>query len=168
MAEPRADRPHMPGYGTRGPMEGTGLLPWSWAEEQLDAARNFWVVTLWPDGRPHAMAVWAMWDREHRWLWFTSSLGSRKARNVAGDPRCVATTENATDPVILEGRAEIVREARWIERVVELMNAKYGTSYGVDFLDPAAQATIRLRPERAFGLLGSDFTGSPTRWTFRD
>ena len=35
MGEPHASRPYMPGYGLLGPDEGTGLLPWSWAEERL-------------------------------------------------------------------------------------------------------------------------------------
>ncbi|MCR6486010.1 hypothetical protein M8542_24585 [Amycolatopsis sp. OK19-0408] len=36
MAGPRADRPHLPGYGiAAGP---AGLLPWSWAEERLRAS----------------------------------------------------------------------------------------------------------------------------------
>jgi hypothetical protein len=46
------------------------------------------------------------------------------------------------------------------------MNTKYETSYAPGFLDPAANASMRLRPEKAFGLLEKDFTGSPTRWTF--
>ena len=82
----------MPGYGVEGPEEGSGLLPWSWAEAQLTTSRNFWLATRWPDGRPHAMPVWAVWHA--RALWFSSSRGSRKARNLAADPRCVLTTED--------------------------------------------------------------------------
>src|SRR4051794_5589123 len=108
---PRASRPHMPGYGIEATDEG--LLPWSWAQERLAASRNYWVVTLWPDGRPHSMPVWGAWDGEA--LWFTSSRRSRKARNVAGDPRCVVTTEDAGDPVVLEGAAAIVTERGEIE-----------------------------------------------------
>jgi general stress protein 26 len=166
MEPPAASRPYMPGYDTAGPTEGTGLLAWSWAEKQLETSRNFWAVTVWPDGRPHAMPVWAVWDRETQWLWFTTSVGSRKARNVAGDARCVVTTANADDPVIIEGTAEVVSDAESIARVISLVNAKYATSYPVDFLDPAVNATIRVRPRRAFGLLQADFTGSPTRWSF--
>src|SRR5262249_26976380 len=55
LSEARASRPYMPGYGLLGPDEGTGLLPWPWAEERLTSSRNYWVVSLWPDGRPHAM-----------------------------------------------------------------------------------------------------------------
>jgi hypothetical protein len=36
---PRASRPYMPGYGIQGPDEGSGLLPWSWAEQRLTESR---------------------------------------------------------------------------------------------------------------------------------
>jgi hypothetical protein len=36
MAEPRATRPYMPGYGLLDATQGTGLLPWSWAVERLE------------------------------------------------------------------------------------------------------------------------------------
>lgn len=162
MMDARADRPYMPGYGVGGPDEGSGLLPWSWAEARLVAAHDYWVVSVWPDGRPHAMPVWGMWDRGA--LWFTSSRRSRKVRNLGADPRCVVTTDDAADPVVLEGRAEIVTAAGDLGRVVGLMNDKYATAYTVDFLDPAVNATVRVRPHWAFGLVHDDFTGSPTRW----
>jgi PPOX class probable F420-dependent enzyme len=156
----------MPGYGMLGPTEGTGLLPWSWAEERLAAARNFWVTTVWPDGRPHLMPVWAVWESEKQLLWFTSSVPSRKVRNLVADPRCVVATEDANNPLVMEGTAEIVRDPESIAHVIEMTNAKYETAYSADFLDPAVNATIRLRPRWAFGLQHGDFTGSPTRWTF--
>ncbi len=164
MDEPRASRPYMPGYGLRGPAEGSGLLPWAWAVERLASSRNYWVVTIWPDGRPHAMPVWGVWDREA--FWFSSSRGSRKVRNLATDPRCVVTTENAQEPVVLEGRAEIVADPDTLRRLLALVNAKYSTNYGIELLDPAANATILVRPRWAFGLASADFTGSPTRWVF--
>jgi hypothetical protein len=60
MDKPRASRPYMPGYGILGPTKGSGLLPWSWAEERLTASRNYWVASSWPDGRPHSMPVWGV------------------------------------------------------------------------------------------------------------
>jgi PPOX class probable F420-dependent enzyme len=152
----------MPGYGIA--TTGEGLLPWSWAQERLAASRNYWVVTLWPDGGPHSMPVWGAWDGEA--LWFTSGRRSRKARNVAGDPRCVVTTEDASDPVVVEGAARIVTGLEEIERVRALLSAKYDDSYPEGFLDPAVNATIRVAPQRAFALRHDDFTGSPTRWVF--
>jgi PPOX class probable F420-dependent enzyme len=154
----------MPGYGIQGPDEGSGLLPWSWAAERLGASRNYWVNTLWPDGRPHAMPVWGVWDGEA--FWFSSSLRSRKARNIAADPRCVVTTEDAAEPVVLEGSAAITTDSELITRFIELMNAKYEAGMTVEFLDPAVNATIRVRPRWGFGIAHDDFTGSPTRWEF--
>jgi PPOX class probable F420-dependent enzyme len=156
----------MPGYGVVAATEGSGLLPWSWAADRLTMSRNYWVVSVAPDGCPHTMPVWGMWDDAV--LWFSSSAGSRKTRNLAADPRCCVTTEDAADPVVVEGTAHIVTGRPLLQRMIDLMNAKYGTDYGVDFLDPAKNATIRVRPRRVFGLRSSDFTGSPTRWIFED
>src|SRR5215475_73647 len=141
MEIPHVSRPYMPGYGIAGPTEGSGLLHWSWAAERLSAARNYWVATVWPDGRPHTMPVWGMWDDST--LWFTSATGSWKVKNLRADPRCCVSTEDASDPAVLR-------------RVVELMNAKYHSGVDMDFLDPAKNATINVRPLRVFSLLHSD------------
>ena len=76
------------------------------------------------------------------------------------------TTEDAIDPVVIEGVASIVTERDRIAWFLDALNTKYGTHYGADLVDPTANATVRLEPETAFGLLGRDFTGSPTRWRF--
>jgi PPOX class probable F420-dependent enzyme len=161
MPEPRTSRPYMPGYGVQDPDEGSGLLPWAWAEERLNESRNYWVTSVWPDGRPHLMPVWGVWDGDA--FWFSSSNRSRKARNLGADPRCMVSTEDASEPVVIEGQAEIVRERDEIARVADMMNTKYG-GITVEFL--AANATIRIRPRWAFGIAHDDFTGSATRWVF--
>jgi PPOX class probable F420-dependent enzyme len=162
VPEPRASRPFMPGYGIQGPDEGTGLLPWAWAEERLVASRNYWIVSLWPDGRPHAMPVWAVWDDSA--LVFSSARRSRKARNLVGDPRCVVATEDPNEPVVVEGTASLIEDRDAVTRVAELMSAKYGGGVTAEFL--LANATLSVRPSWAFGIAHDDFTGSPTRWMF--
>jgi hypothetical protein len=166
MSEPGASRPFMPGYGIQGPDAGSGLLPWSWAEQLLVASKNFWLATRWPDGRPHVMPVWAIWFAGA--LWFSSSKQSRKAQNLANDPRCVLTTEDATNPVVIEGEAELLTERADLETLLRIENAKYKTAYGMDMLDPAENSAFRVRPRWAFGIRAGEFTGSPTRWIFTD
>ena len=166
MTEPPASRPYMPGYGLLKADEGSGLLPWSWAEERLIASRNYWLVSVWPDGRPHAMPVWGLWHEGA--FWFSSSTGSRKARNLAGDPRCVVMTEEAMDPVVMEGTAELVTEPEALATILALENMKYETSYTIDLLDPSVNSVYRVTPLWAFGLRHDDFTGSPTRWNLAD
>jgi general stress protein 26 len=165
MEIPRVSRPFMPGYGIAGPDQGSGLLDWSWAADRLTAARNYWVATVWPTGRPHLMPVWAAWDDST--LWFSSAVGSRKTKNLRAEPQCVITTD-ASDPVIIEGRATAVTAPAQLQRVVDLMNAKYGTHMQLGFLDPAVNATFGVRPSRVFGMRDADFQGSPTRWIFDD
>ena len=90
MREPTASRPYMPGYGVVAETEG--MLPWSWAQERLERAHDYWVATVWPDGRPHVMPVWGAWF--DGCLWFSSDGASRKARNLAANPACTRTRQN--------------------------------------------------------------------------
>jgi PPOX class probable F420-dependent enzyme len=160
----RATRPHMPGYGILAPDEGTGLLRWEEVVPRLAASHDYWVATTWPDGRPHVMPVWGLWADSA--LWFSSGLRSRKVANLRHDPRCVATTDDALDPVIVEGTAQIITDRSGIRAFLDALNVKYATAYDEDFADPDVNATIRVEPRTAFALLQSDFAGSPTRWTF--
>src|SRR5437868_14690196 len=121
----------MPGYGLLDAGQGTGLLPWSWARERLERSHDYWVATVGADGRPHVSPVWGVWIDDA--LWFSCSPGSRKARNLAADPRCTATTDNALEPVILEGRAALAPEGG--AAYTAGINAKYEVDYAVSFVD---------------------------------
>lgn len=152
----------MPGYGVRAGDDG--LLEWSWARERLRASRSFWLATSWPDGRPHVMPVWAVWDDDA--LWFSTGARSRKARNLLADPRCVVTTEDASSPVVVEGVARFERDGAVIARVAGLLGEKYAVELGPEFHDADVNVTIRLVAQRAFGLADEDLVTSATRWTF--
>jgi hypothetical protein len=161
---PTASRPYMPGYGIVGPDEGTGLLPWSWAEERLTRSHDYWVTSVWPEGRPHVMPVWGVWlDGE---LWFSSSPAARKVRNLTTNPNVAVATDDALNPVIVHGTATVLsaRSRAAIKRFAETADAKYDTNYGVEFY--GANACVRVRPSWVFGLREDDFSGSPTRWSF--
>jgi PPOX class probable F420-dependent enzyme len=161
---PRADRPFMPGYGLRGPTEGTGLLSWQWAHDRLVASHDYWLASSRPDGRPHLMPVWGVWDGAA--VFFSSANGSRKAQNLRARPRCSLATDDAYRPVVLEGDARVVTDAARRKNALDLENAKYGTDYGIEMLDPDHNTWFEFRPVWAFALDEDDFTGSPTRWSF--
>jgi hypothetical protein len=161
---PTADRPVMPGYGVLPAAEGSGLVSWAETERRLTVAHDYWCATAWPDGRPHLMPLWGVWNAGA--LWFSSGLRSRKARNLAADPRCSLATDDAVHPAVLEGRAERVMDRDRIEAFRRAVNAKYDTDLGADFLDPAVNGTYAVAPRRVIVLDEDDFAGSPTRWTF--
>jgi PPOX class probable F420-dependent enzyme len=154
----------MPSYSVAGPDEGAGLLDWSWAVEHLTRSHDYWLATTWPDGRPHVMPVWGAWLDDA--LWCSTSLRSRKFANLARDPRCTVTSDNAYEPVILEGIAEVRRDEPSLRRFCDATNAKYDTSYALDFFDPEVNAVLTIAPRVAIALNEADFTGTPTRWTF--
>ena len=110
------------------------------------------------------MPVWGMWHDGT--FWFSSSNGSRKSKNLLADARCVVTTEDTQNPVVLEGVARLITAPGDLETMLVLENAKYSTSYGIEMLDPALNSSFRIKPTWAFGLQAGDFTGSPTRWDF--
>ena len=159
-----SDRPVMPGYGVLPADAGSGLMPWAEAERRLTVSHDYWCATVRPDGAPHVMPVWGVWLGER--LWFSSGLQSRKARNLTADPRCTLTTDDAVDPVVVEGVAEQVTDRDAIEPFRLAVNAKYDADLTADFLDPAVNGSYAVRPMRAFALNHDDFTGSPTRWRF--
>jgi len=154
----------MPGYGLLDPIQGTGLLPWTWAVERLERSHDYWVATVRPDARPHVMPVWGVWMDEA--LWFSSSRSSRKARNLDANVHCAIATDNAYEPVVIEGEAALINDLAKIGSFVAELNRKYQTDYSVDFFNPMDNACYQVRPVWAFGLTEADFTGTPTRWTF--
>jgi PPOX class probable F420-dependent enzyme len=157
---PPAARPFMPGYGISDSSEG--LLAWSWARERLVASHDYWLATVWPDGRPHVTPVWGVWADET--LWWSCSPGARKTRNLEANPAAVATTDDALSPVVVEGTARRVTDAAAVGAFAARVNAKYEVSYPEPFF--LENACFRLRPRRVFALRSDDFEGSPTRWTF--
>lgn len=160
MTEPRATRPHMPGYGIEHRPEG--LLPWSWALSRLRDSHDYWVATVWPDGRPHLMPVWGCWDDVG--LWFSSSHGSRKVRNLAERGTVTVATDDPRNPVVVDGIAEIVTDHDAVERFADALNDKYRTGYPMTFFE--SNAVVLIRPASAFGVADDHFTDSPTRWRF--
>src|SRR5260370_158120 len=102
-ADPKPSRPQIPGYGM--PKSTKGLLPWKWAEQRLRKSHNYWITTVKPDGSPHTMVVWGLWQDGR--LRFSTGSKSRKALNLAQNANCVVCTELANEAVIVEGIAEV-------------------------------------------------------------
>ena len=107
------------------------------------ASHDYWLATTWPDGRPHVMPVWGLWHAES--FWFSSSGRSRKALNLAADPRCVVTTDNP-EPVVIEGVAELVTDLATLATILDLENAKYATTYTMELFDPQVNGLLPGAP----------------------
>jgi hypothetical protein len=148
----------MIGYGIA--EDRRGLLDWSWARQRLERAHNYFLATTCPDGRPHLMPIWGVWL--HDAFYFSTGRASRKARNLAANPACVITAENAAEAVIVEGVAQEVGAAAFRKA-----GGPYKKKYGWK-LDPALGPLFLVRPTKAFGFIEKDelFTKTATRWEF--
>jgi PPOX class probable F420-dependent enzyme len=157
---PEAARPRFPSvYGIHEDEEG--LLDWSWATERLVAARNYWVSTTRPDGRPHTMPVWGLWHEEA--FFFSSAPSSRKARNLEANPAVVVHLESGDEVVIVEGRAEYVTDAELLRRLSEDYTRKYG--FEVTFT-AEGRGLVTVRPQIAYAWRELDFPATATRFSF--
>jgi hypothetical protein len=161
--KPKPSRPQAVGYGFP---EGTkGLLPWSWAAQRLKKSHNYWITTVKPDGSPHTMVVWGLWQ-EGRLLFSTGSK-SRKARNLAQNANCVVCTEDAHEAVIVEGVAEMADIAAR-RKFLAAYKPKYNfdmSSMKADILS-MKEPVFAVRPRVVFGLWEKHFQGKSTRWRF--
>jgi nitroimidazol reductase NimA-like FMN-containing flavoprotein (pyridoxamine 5'-phosphate oxidase superfamily) len=166
-SEPKRDRPILPdGYGV--PNDDEGLLPWSWVEERLEAAANYWFSTTRPDGRPHATPAWAVWLDGV--LYFEGSPETRRARNVAANPALTVHLESGNEVVIVEGEAHAASPPP--RDVAERLAAVFGTKYGAshDYRPQPDQwdqgGLWAMRPRVVFAW--STFPKDMTRWRFPD
>lgn len=168
--QPIVERPTVPdGYGI--PESDEGMLPWSWAEEQLQKAMNFWIGTVRPDGRPHSTPVWAVWFDGA--LYFDGSDQTRRMKNIAANPEVAIHLESGDEVVILEGRATAVApppDRKLAETIAAMYTAKYKAHAYAPEPDQWDKGGLYvMRPRIGLGWTlraGDEFGKSYTRWRF--
>jgi hypothetical protein len=163
LPKPKTSRPLAPGYGF--PEGSKGLLPWTWAEQRLKKSHNYWITTAKPDGSPHTMVVWGLWQDGR--LLFSTGSNSRKARNLAQNRNCVLCNEHAHEAVIVEGVAELADVASR-RKFLSTYQRKYKfdmSSMKGDILS-MKEPVFAVRPRVVFGLWEKHFQSKSTRWKF--
>lgn len=154
-------RPLLPEeYGM--PADAKGLHDWSRVVERLEKAKNYWVCTAGPDGRPHAVPVWAMWLDDT--LYFDGHPQTRWGRNMAKNRAISVHLESGDEVVILEGEVQDIAHAgREIAvKLVAISKAKYGYSPEADVY--IERGLFALRPKTVYAW--STFPKTVTRWRF--
>jgi uncharacterized protein (DUF952 family) len=133
---------------------------WPDVEAQLVDARNYWITSVRPDGRPHAAPVWGIWLGNV--LAFSSGPTSVKGRNLAANPNCVAHLDSGDTVVILEGTVSELTGHR-----LDAFIANYPPKYAItpDPADPG-HGMFLLTPTTARTWLESAFLESASLWTF--
>lgn len=154
ISEPQRPVP-LEGYGV--PESKEGLLSWDFVRVAMQPAKNYWIVTVSPDGKPHTRPTWGVWldDRLH----FGGSPDTRWSRNLEKNPQVTAHLESAWDGVvIIEGTVTRITDASdpRMARIDEAYVAKYQMPHGVPIWVLEPQKVIAWK----------EYPVSVTRWVF--
>jgi hypothetical protein len=105
------------------------------------------------------MPVWGVWHNDR--LFFSTAITSRKARNLLTNSQCVATTESATEAIIVEGRADVIEDEKTLKPVWKAYKVKY--DWSID-----GEKLFALVPGKVFAFVetADQFASAATRWRF--
>ncbi len=166
---------------------GSATTPWEFVRERLEnpeTPRTSWLATTRPDGSPHLMPVIGFWIEGA--MHVVAGEGTRKARNLAADGRCVIATSSTTLPsldIIIEGVAQPLTDANAVRQIADFLKSN-NWPLEVDGhrvsgphapnAGPPPFTIYRIVPKKMFGLPGMfgmfEFDPSelpkPTRWEF--
>jgi hypothetical protein len=137
---------------------------------------TFWLTTLNEDGSPHVTGFGAS-DWIDGGIYLVAGEQTRKAQNIARDPRCAVsvaadefdvvlegTAEKVTDPAVVADVAKRSAEGGWPAKVDESGTA-ITAEYSAPSAGPPPWAVYRITPRRATALWVEE-PGGATRWDF--
>ncbi len=166
---------------------GSPQLDWTRVQRHLDEGltqgpgtggpnrHTCWLATINRDGSPHVTGVGALWYDGT--FWFETGDATRKARNLARDPRCTVSVAADEFDLVVEGEAHKVTDAptvaamaaRWAAEGWPARVDETGLALTAEFSAPSAGPppwyVYRLTPHTATAL-GTTDPGGATRWGF--
>jgi PPOX class probable F420-dependent enzyme len=122
-------------------------------DQRLRDDEVIWLHTTRPDGRPHAVVVWFLWDGETVLVF--SQPKNQKVSNIQHNQNvllAVDNTDNGSDPITIEGTATLLAHGE-TDATLEAYIKKYGEGIkGLGFTPEQMAATysqgIRITPTR--------------------
>jgi pyridoxine/pyridoxamine 5'-phosphate oxidase len=156
---------------------GAAPIPWSRALKQLEASANgtYWLATTNPDGRPHVVAIGALWVDGK--IYFTSGTRTRKGRNLAAKPDCVLSVSLTGIDLVVEGTAVRITDRPTLLRLAKRYAAQgwpasvsggaLTAEYSAPSAGPPPWNLYVVRPTTAFGVATAEPSGA-TRWQFEN
>jgi hypothetical protein len=104
--EPPRDRPDSPPASYGVPRKGGKFVPWQEVVERLRTASGYWLATVTPGGRPHAVPIWGVFVGDDLFL-ETGDPDTIKNRNLAVHKEIAVHLDGVDDVVLIRGRATL-------------------------------------------------------------
>lgn len=122
--------------------------------ERLHENTIAWLNTVRPDGRPHSVAVWFLWDGET--ILIFSRPKNQKVYNIRKNANVVLAiddTRQGADPITIEGTATLL-DSGTVDTTLPTYVTKYGTGmkrigYTPEQMAAVYSQAIRIVPTRA-------------------
>lgn len=162
MLAPKVTRPTFPPGYVDNPKT---LLTWEHVVQRLSDARNYWICSVRPSGRPHSIPKWGVWLDDR--IYFDGSPETRHARNIAGNPYVSLHLEDGFDVVIVEGLAKesASPSSELGERLAEAYSVKYREMGYAPKPDQWNEGGLfEISPRMA--LAWTSFADDPTKFVF--
>ena len=162
MTQPKITRPLFPeGYVDK-PKK---YLSWDQVARKLTDAISYWICSVRPNGRPHAVPKWAVFVEDK--IYYDGSPETRHAKNISKNPYVSLHLESGSDVVIVEGSAEEVQNPKreLAEKIANSYSDKYselGYSPQPDQWDDGGLYEMRIEKVIAWTFLQED----PTKFVF--
>jgi len=140
--------------------DGARAVPWSQAEARLAAAQVTWVVTVRPDGRPHATPVVSV--VHERKVYFHTGSAEVKYANLQANPHVlVLSGDTAWDrglDVAVEGTAVAVSDDALLRRLAVLYRDRWDGRWDLEVDNGAVVSStpgvhlvmFEVRPGKAY------------------
>jgi pyridoxine/pyridoxamine 5'-phosphate oxidase len=107
-----------------------GHIPWRVIDTQLQALRTVWISTTRPDGRPHSVPVWFLWENGDKpGIVFLSHDKTQKNRNLEAQTWAVIHAGDGDDTYILEGVVERLTDTAELDALNRAYMEKYVDPY---------------------------------------
>lgn len=130
--------------------------PWDITRAALDAAELAWLVTVRPDGRPHATPVVPVWVEDS--MHFTTGAQEQKGKNLRADDRVLLQVggldwERGLD-IAVEGRAAVESDPAVLARLAAAWRRRWDGSWDFQLNGDrlhhrgSAVLTYSVRPQR--------------------
>ncbi|WP_119066338.1 pyridoxamine 5'-phosphate oxidase family protein [Aggregatilinea lenta] len=164
---------------------GAPTIPWDRVRQRLNEGINqspesggpdrhtHWLATVNPDGRPHVMPLGALWVDGA--FYFTAGPGTRKAKNLARDPRCTITVATHDFDLVIEGEAVKVTDDARLQRIADayaaggwhptVRDGAFYAEYSAPSAGPPPWDVYEVMPVTIFALGTAEPFGA-TRWNF--
>jgi len=117
-------------------------------DQRLRTDGIIWLVSVRPDGRPHAVAVWFLWDGE-TFLIF-SRPKNQKIYNIQQNTQVLLALDNTfegSDPITIEGTASLLAQGE-VAATFPAYVGKYGEEIKGIGTTPEGMAAVYSQPIR--------------------